>query len=127
MPALLIHGNPDTARLWDRVREQLGDYGEEVVAVDLPGFAEPAPGGFPRTKEAYVDWIVERLEELGGRVDLVGHDWGSLLVQRVASVRPDLLTSVTCGGAAIDTEYEWHPLAQVWQTRARANATWRRS
>jgi pimeloyl-ACP methyl ester carboxylesterase len=116
MPALLIHGNPDTARLWDRVREQLGDYGEEVVAVDLPGFAEPAPGGFPRTKEAYVDWIVERLEELGGRVDLVGHDWGSLLVQRVASVRPDLLTSVTCGGAAIDTEYEWHPLAQVWQT-----------
>jgi pimeloyl-ACP methyl ester carboxylesterase len=116
MPALLIHGNPDTARLWDRVREQLEDYGDEVVAADLPGFAEPAPDGFPCTKEAYVDWIVERLEELGGRVDLVGHDWGSLLVQRVASVRSDLLTSVTCGGAAVDTEYEWHPLAQVWQT-----------
>jgi pimeloyl-ACP methyl ester carboxylesterase len=116
MPALLIHGNPDRSSLWDRVREHLGAYGDEVVAADLPGFAQPAPDGFARTKEGYVDWIVERLEELGGNVDLVGHDWGSLLVQRVASVRPDLLASVACGGATVDAEYPWHPLAQVWQT-----------
>jgi pimeloyl-ACP methyl ester carboxylesterase len=116
MPALLVHGNPDSAALWDSVREHLRPYGEEVVAADLPGFARPAPEGFPCTKEAYVEWIVERLEELGGDVDLVGHDWGSLLVQRVASVRPDLLATVTCGGAAVDADYPWHPLAQVWQT-----------
>jgi pimeloyl-ACP methyl ester carboxylesterase len=116
MPALLIHGNPDTAALWDRVRNHLGPYQDEVVAADLPGFAQPAPEGFPCTKEAYVDWIVKRLEELGGSVDLVGHDWGSLLVQRVASIRPDLLSTVTCGGATVDVDYEWHPLAQVWQT-----------
>jgi pimeloyl-ACP methyl ester carboxylesterase len=116
VPALLIHGNPDTARLWDRVLEHLGPAAEGAVAADLPGFAQPAPEGFPCTKEAYVDWIVERCEELGGHVDLVGHDWGSLLVQRVASVRPDLLASVACGGAAVDADYPWHPLAQVWQT-----------
>jgi pimeloyl-ACP methyl ester carboxylesterase len=116
MPALFIHGNPDSASLWDRVRDNLDAYDGEVVAADLPGFAQPAPEMFERTKEGYVDWIVERLDELGGGVDLVGHDWGSLLVQRVASIRPDLLSSVACGGAAIDTEYEWHPLAQVWQT-----------
>ena len=116
MPALLIHGNPDTAHLWDRVREHLGPYGDDVVAADLPGFAEPAPDGFGRTKEEYVDWIVEQCEALGGKVDLVGHDWGSLLVQRVASIRPDVLASVTCGGAAVDVDYPWHPLAQVWQT-----------
>jgi pimeloyl-ACP methyl ester carboxylesterase len=116
MPALLIHGNPDTSALWDRVKERLEPYGDEVVAADLPGFADQEPEGFPCTKEAYVDWIVERLEELGGSVDLVGHDWGSLLVQRVASIRPDLLASVTCGGATVDADYPWHPLAQVWQT-----------
>jgi pimeloyl-ACP methyl ester carboxylesterase len=116
MPALLVHGNPDTAREWDRVIENLGSYGDEVVAADLPGFAEPAPEGFGCTKEEYVDWIAGRCRELGGNVDLVGHDWGSLLVQRVASIHGDLLASVTCGGAAVDTEYEWHPLAQVWQT-----------
>jgi pimeloyl-ACP methyl ester carboxylesterase len=98
------------------VIDELGPYGEEVVAADLPGFAHPAPEGFARTKESYVEWIVERIEEMGGGVDLVGHDWGSLLVQRVASLRPDLLTSVACGGAAVDRDYPWHPLAQVWQT-----------
>jgi pimeloyl-ACP methyl ester carboxylesterase len=116
MPALLVHGNPDSSRLWDRVKANLGDYEGEIVAADLPGFAEPPPEGFPCTKEAYVEWIVARLEALGGEVDLVGHDWGSLLVQRVASIRPDLLHSVACGGAAVDVEYPWHPLAQVWQT-----------
>jgi pimeloyl-ACP methyl ester carboxylesterase len=119
MPALLVHGNPDTARLWDDVLPHLDAYGEEIVAVDLPGFAAPLPDGFPATKEAYVDWIIERLEELagaGGPVDLVGHDWGSLLVQRIASIRPDLLSSVSAGGAAVDTEYPWHEIAQVWQT-----------
>jgi pimeloyl-ACP methyl ester carboxylesterase len=118
MPALLVHGNPDTSRLWEDVLPHLRDYGEEVVAVDLPGFAAPVLDGFPATKEAYVDWLVGRLEDLAadGPVDLVGHDWGSLLVQRIASIRPDLLRSVTAGGAAVDVEYPWHDIAQIWQT-----------
>jgi pimeloyl-ACP methyl ester carboxylesterase len=118
MPALLVHGNPDSSMLWDRTLEHLsGD--DEVIAVDLPGFASPAPDGFPATKEAYADWIIEQLEQLaarGGPVDLVGHDWGSLLVQRIASIRPDLLSSVTAGGATVDVGYEWHEIAQIWQT-----------
>ena len=116
MPAFLVHGNPDSARLWSRTIEHLGDYDGEIVAADLPGFAKEAPEGFARTKESYVDWISAQLEELGGDVDLVGHDWGSLLVQRVASTRPDLVRTVACGGAAVDREYPWHPLAEVWQT-----------
>jgi pimeloyl-ACP methyl ester carboxylesterase len=119
MSALLVHGNPDSHLLWEQVQESLGDE-EEVVAVDLPGFAAPAPDGFPATKEAYVDWLIEQLERLAersGTVDLVGHDWGSLLVQRVASVRPDLLSSLAAGGAAVDVDYPWHEIAQIWQTQ----------
>jgi pimeloyl-ACP methyl ester carboxylesterase len=118
MSALLVHGNPDSHLLWEQVQEFLGD-DEEVVAVDLPGFAAPAPDGFAATKEAYVDWLIEQLERLAersGTVDLVGHDWGSLLVQRVASVRPDLLSSLAAGGAAVDVDYPWHEIAQIWQT-----------
>jgi pimeloyl-ACP methyl ester carboxylesterase len=119
MPALLVHGNPDTSRLWEEVLPHLDGYGEEVVAVDLPGFAAPAAEGFAATKEAYVDWVVRELETLaerGGQVDLVGHDWGSLLVQRIASIRPDLLRSVAAGGAVVDADYPWHDIAQIWQT-----------
>jgi pimeloyl-ACP methyl ester carboxylesterase len=66
---------------------------------------------------------VSRLEAIvdgvGQPVHLVGHDWGSLLVQRVASVRPDLVRSLAAGGAAIDSEYPWHPVARIWQTPAK--------
>jgi pimeloyl-ACP methyl ester carboxylesterase len=119
MPALLVHGNPDSHLLWERVIEHLDGVAADVVAVDLPGFAEAASDGFPATKEAYVDWLISKLESLAGDsgpVDLVGHDWGSLMVQRIASVRPDLLRSVACGGAAVDVAYPWHSIAQIWQT-----------
>jgi pimeloyl-ACP methyl ester carboxylesterase len=116
---VLVHGNPDSHLLWELVQQHLDGSDTDVVAVDLPGFAEPAPDGFPATKEAYVDWLIGQIEPLAsssGPVDLVGHDWGSLLVQRVASVRPDLLRSVAVGGAAVDVEYPWHSIAQIWQT-----------
>ena len=116
MPAVLVHGNPDSHLLWEDVQKHLsGD--DEVHALDLPGFFTPLDDpSFSATKEEYVDWIIERIEEIGRPVDLVGHDWGSLMVQRIASIRPDLLSSVACGGATVDTEYPWHEIAQIWQT-----------
>jgi pimeloyl-ACP methyl ester carboxylesterase len=37
-------------------------------------------------------------------------------VQRVASIRPELLSSLAAGGAAVDVDYPWHEIAQIWQT-----------
>ncbi|MGH2842130.1 MAG: alpha/beta fold hydrolase [Solirubrobacteraceae bacterium] len=119
MPALLVHGNPDSHLLWELVQQHLGGSTDATIAVDLPGFAELAPAGFEVSKEGYVDWLIERLEAIAsqsGPVDVVGHDWGSLMVQRIASIRPDLLRSVAVGGAAVDRDYPWHSIAQIWQT-----------
>jgi pimeloyl-ACP methyl ester carboxylesterase len=113
-PLVLVHGVPDTYRLWDRLRTHLTR--RDVVAVSLPGFDAPVPAGFVPTKEAYVDWLVGAIERVGAPVDLVGHDWGSLLVQRVVSVRPDLIRTWACGDGPVDVEYVWHDLAQQWQT-----------
>jgi pimeloyl-ACP methyl ester carboxylesterase len=81
MPAVLVHGVPDTHRLWEPLRSHLQR--SDVVAVSLPGFDAPVPPGFDATKEAYVEWLIAELERGGAPVDLVGHDWGALLVQRV--------------------------------------------
>src|SRR5438132_4638073 len=55
--------------------------------------------------------------KVGGEpVDVVGHDWGALLVQRVVSLRPDLIRTWACGDGPVDREYVWHDLAQQWQT-----------
>jgi pimeloyl-ACP methyl ester carboxylesterase len=114
MPAFLVHGVPDTHRLWDKVRARLAR--RDVIAPSLPGFGVPVPPGFRPTKEAYADWLVGELEGVGEPVDLVGHDWGSLLVQRAVSRRPDLVRTWACGNGPIDREYVWHDMAQQWQT-----------
>jgi len=72
--------------------------------------------GFDATKEAYVDWLVREIERAGAPVDLVGHDWGAILVQRAVSLRPDLVRTWACGSGPIDAGYVWHDLAQQWQT-----------
>ncbi len=114
MSAVLVHGVPDTHRMWDPLRSHLRR--SDVVAVSLPGFGVPLPPGFDPAKEAYVDWLIKELERLGAPVDLVGHDWGSLLVQRVVSLRPDLIRTWACGDGPVDVEYVWHDTAQQWQT-----------
>lgn len=114
MPAVFIHGVPETAHVWDAVRAAAGR--ADTIALALPGFDAPLPDGFTPTKESYADWIISRLEAIGEPVDLVGHDWGSLLTQRVVSVRPDLIRTWACGGGPVDSTYVWHDTAQAWQT-----------
>jgi pimeloyl-ACP methyl ester carboxylesterase len=60
--------------------------------------------------------LIGELEAAGEPVDLVGHDWGALLVQRAVSLRPDLVRTWACGDGPVDREYVWHDLAQRWQT-----------
>ncbi len=114
MPTVFIHGVPDTAHLWDPIRARIAD--RETIALMLPGFGCPRPAGFPSTKEAYVEFAIDALERLHAPVDLVGHDWGANLVQRIVSVRPDLVRTWVSGSGIVDVENTWHDLAQQWQT-----------
>jgi pimeloyl-ACP methyl ester carboxylesterase len=113
MPAILIHGVPDTHHVWESVRLNLNR--TDVDAWDLPGFGAPRPNGFGSSKEEYVDWLIRRLERVGEPVDLVGHDWGCILTLRVAYLRPDLVRTWAGGNGPINSGYEWHPLAKIWQ------------
>jgi len=88
----------------------------DVIAPSLPGFGAPVPSGFDATKEAYVDWLIAEVERVGEAVDLVRHDWGAILAQRLVSPRPDLVRSWACGDGPADVEYTWHDAARQWQT-----------
>jgi pimeloyl-ACP methyl ester carboxylesterase len=77
MPAVFVHGVPETHIIWDPIRSHLSR--KDVIAVDMPGFGAPLLAGFDSTKEAYAAWLIAEIEKIGEPVDLVGHDWGSLL------------------------------------------------
>ena len=114
MPAVFIHGVPDTYRVWKPVLGHLDRV--DIVTLALPGFDSPLPNGFQATKEEYVNWIIKQLEQQSGPVDLVGHDWGCIFVARVASLRSDLIRTWAAGNGPVSKHYEWHPLAKIWQT-----------
>jgi pimeloyl-ACP methyl ester carboxylesterase len=114
MPAFLLHGVPDTAHLWDKLRAHISR--SDVIAPSMPGFGAPVPGGFDCSKDAYANWLVAEVERVGEPVDVVGHDWGSLLVQRLVSLRPDLIRTWAAGSGPLDADYVWHDTAKIWQT-----------
>jgi pimeloyl-ACP methyl ester carboxylesterase len=115
MPAVFVHGNPESTAIWDQLFAQLSR--TDVIALSPPGFGAPVPEGFPATADAYLDWLVHELERIEGPIDLVGHDWGGGHVMRLAMTRPDLIRSWTSDIAGcFDPEYVWHELARGWQT-----------
>src|SRR3546814_18241496 len=70
-------------------------------------------------KESYADWAVGEAEALAvqhGPIDIVGHDWGALIAQRVAMLRPDLIRSWAVSNAVIDPDYRGHRIARIWNT-----------
>jgi len=70
----LVHGNPETAGIWDPLVDALG--ARDVVRLSLLGFGAPIPPGWRVTPTAYRDWLAAEIEALAQPVDLVGHDWG---------------------------------------------------
>ncbi|MGI5131384.1 alpha/beta fold hydrolase [Pseudonocardia sp. CA-107938] len=115
MPAVFVHGVPETGALWNGVRAHLTG---ASVAVELPGFGAPRPAGFGATKDEYAAWLAATLQSIDGPIDLVGHDWGAGLVLRVVSAFDVPLRSWAVDVAAVFApDYVWHDMAQVWQTR----------
>lgn len=116
---LFVHGVPDTPYMWTPLIKALGLAKSDYHAPALPGFTGAPPSGFSATKDAYADWLIAEIEtaaQTGGPVDIVGHDWGALLVQRAASLRPELIKSWCVSNALIDPDYRWHTMARRWQT-----------
>jgi pimeloyl-ACP methyl ester carboxylesterase len=90
IPVVLVHGNPETAAVWDPLVAVLHERGvTEVVRLSPPGFGAPVPVGWGATVVEYRQWLADALDALGRPVHLVGHDWGGVHSLGVAMTRPD--------------------------------------
>lgn len=113
MTVVLVHGVPETAVVWDGLREQIPF---ETIALSLPAFGRERPVSFGATKDDYVAWLTDELRGLSDPIDLVGHDFGALLTYRVAMKEEVPLRSWTADvGRIMHPDYVWHDLGQTWQ------------
>jgi pimeloyl-ACP methyl ester carboxylesterase len=108
MPAVFVHGIPETNRVWDSLRSVLE---RESIALALPGFGTSRPAGFSATKDAYAEWLADALERIEGPIDLVGHDVGALISLRVATA-----FDVSLRSFAVDVAPIFHP-SFAWPER----------
>ncbi len=119
---VFVHGVPETAELWDRLRAEIED---DSIAVALPGFGRARPDDFGGTKDDYTDWLVDVLKGIHEPIDLVGHDWGAGLTYRVATAHGDAVRSWAADVANIaHPDYVWHDFAKIWQTPDEGEAFW---
>lgn len=117
MPHLFVHGVPDTPAMWGPLLDALDLPPAEVRTPAMPGFVEAPPADFAATKDAYADWLVDRIDTLHaehGPIDLVGHDWGALLTLRAASLRPEKLRTWAALNGGFDPRYGGHLIARIW-------------
>jgi pimeloyl-ACP methyl ester carboxylesterase len=91
-PVLLLHGFPDSARLWRHQIPALSDAGFRVVAPDLRGFGDsdkPAEVEAYRVHHSVAD-MSSLLDALGiEQAHVVGHDWGAAVAWALAMMAPE--------------------------------------
>lgn len=84
-----------------------------VVALD---FVDPEPGSVPRL-ERYVDQATAVAEACGGgrAVNIVGYSFGAVVAARTASMRPDLVATLTLVAGWLRTDAQQRLRNRIWQ------------
>ncbi len=122
-PVLLLHGWPDSHRLWRHQVPALTAAGLRTIAPDLRGFGD---SDRPEAVEAYalpnaLADVQAVLDELGvARAHVVGHDWGAAvawLLGALAADRVDRLVALSVGhlsafgqGGFVQRQKSWYML-----------------
>jgi pimeloyl-ACP methyl ester carboxylesterase len=90
-PVVLLHGFPDSGRLWRHQVTALAEDGFRVIVPDLRGYGLSDK---PSEVEAYslpvlAGDVMAVLADAGAeRAHVVGHDWGAALAWAIASLAP---------------------------------------
>ena len=89
---VLLHGFPDSGRLWRNQVPALVDAGCRVIVPDQRGYgASDKPGDVASYAIPFlVGDVLAVLDQLGvERASVVGHDWGAAIAWALASLVPD--------------------------------------
>ena len=97
-PVVLLHGFPDSGRLWRGQVPALAGAGFKVIVPDLRGYGRSDK---PAEVEAYamqalVGDVVAIMRDAGvEKAHVVGHDWGAALAWAIAGFVPGLVDHLT--------------------------------
>lgn len=91
-PVVLLHGFPDSGRLWRNQVPTLARAGMQVIVPDLRGYgrSDKPEGVEPYSLVYLAGDVIAILDDLGvERAHIVGHDWGAALAWGLGSLVPE--------------------------------------
>ena len=92
-PVILLHGFPDTHENWAVQINALAEAGYTAIAPALRGYAPGCQSGSgDYSLYAAVDDLMVFAAQLGGRVHLIGHDWGAAVGYLACAQSPERMT-----------------------------------
>jgi pimeloyl-ACP methyl ester carboxylesterase len=119
-PVVLLHGFPDSGRLWRNQIPALAGAGFQVIVPDLRGYGRSDK---PAEVEAYAMPLLAMdvlgiLDTVGTeRAHVVGHDWGAVLAWAIGALAPervDHLAALSAGHPAAFRNAGLRQLQKSW-------------
>jgi pimeloyl-ACP methyl ester carboxylesterase len=85
---VLVHGAWQASYVWDAVKANLQKQGAQVITVELPGHGADQTPPQNLTLDVYRDKVLDAVNGVNGKVILVGHSLGGMIISAVAEKAP---------------------------------------
>ena len=96
---VLVHGAWQGPYVWSTVKAKLESKGQKVIVVELPGHGSDTTPPVALTIGAYRDKVVAAINKTSGKVILVGHSMGGVVISAVAEQIPNRIKKLVYVGA----------------------------
>lgn len=96
---VLVHGAWQAPYVWDAVRTDLERKGNKVIVVELPGHGTDSTPTHMLSLDVYRDKVADAVSKTEGKVVLVGHSMGGMVVTSVAEKIPSKISKLVYIGA----------------------------
>jgi haloalkane dehalogenase len=115
-PVLLVHGYPESSRMWVEVMDALATAGRRCIAPDLYGLGDSSDGA-PTTFEDNLAAFGELVEALGvERAALVVHDWGGFIGLAWACEHPEAVEALVISDTGFFSDGRWHEMGEAMRS-----------
>ncbi|MEP6465875.1 MAG: alpha/beta fold hydrolase [Parafilimonas sp.] len=96
---VLIHGAWQAPFVWNDVEAKLVAAGYKVVVVELPAHGDDTTSPANVTMDIYRDKVVDAINKIDGKVILVGHSMGGVVITETAEAIPNKIDKLIYIGA----------------------------
>lgn len=98
---VLVHGGFADSHVWDGVKPVLEAQGNQVVTIDLPAHGKDTTPADTVSLTSYVKAVEAKISGINGKVILVGHSMGGMVVSQVAENMPKHIQKIVYANAFV--------------------------